>query len=84
MLIRKTVMRESDNEIIASFMEETQNQNVDTILNQLLIGMVPCPSVTTDDLDVARFPARARGWSGSFNYLWKWYSYYQIKNARGL
>ena len=37
--------------------EATQNQNIDTILNQLLTLMVLCPPVTADDLDVLDFLA---------------------------
>lgn len=57
MLIRKRAKREIDNDIIASLIEATQNQNIDTILNQLLTGMVSCPPVTADNLDVLDFLA---------------------------
>lgn len=57
MIIRKTTKMESDNDIIASLIEETHNQNIDYILNQLLTGMVSCPPVTADNLDALDFLA---------------------------
>ncbi|KAH9304706.1 hypothetical protein KI387_009110, partial [Taxus chinensis] len=55
MLIRKTMKRECDNDIISLLNMATRKQNINDILDQMLKGMVSCPPVTADNLDVMDF-----------------------------
>ncbi|GLJ27417.1 hypothetical protein SUGI_0538380 [Cryptomeria japonica] len=55
MLIRKIKERESDNDLISLLIGATSKQSIDDILDQILTGMVSCPPVSADNLDVIDF-----------------------------